>query len=458
MRLICLGLLASLLFSQCKQEGATISFEIEVESEAPLLMGIMMDEAFDIDTFYVDANNRIQIDLNESELKKVNFIYEKTKINPFINNGDKLHVLIKKGDAGLEVIYKGDNAAINNYKVEREQVVDYSLIREIYADDKATLPFSDVEAGIDAMHTQWLERLKSLKGADKKFVSDEESYLKYYFAYIKSVYPWYMSRQTGKALDADSDFNSFMAGLEEDTAHESVEMYYQVFDQKVRLRLNLEETNKNLGDSVYIVELNTIDHLIQSQKLKNRMLSNSISSYLSWGINGLLEETYARYLQLCSDESMKQRVQSLYENAIKLQPGQPAPDFDMYTQGGDKVMLSDLKGKYVYFDVWATWCGPCKAEIPYLAKVVEALKDKNNIEIISISVDSDHEAWVKMIEEDQPQWKQFIVKDAFNSSLTKQYNISGIPQFVLIDPDGNIIDVQAKRPSHPELLPLLKSY
>ncbi|MBS2212641.1 TlpA family protein disulfide reductase [Carboxylicivirga mesophila] len=458
MRLILLSFVGLLLLTQCQQQGATISFEIKANAEAPLLMGKLVEESYKVDTFFADANNIIKIELASNELKDVRFNYEKNTLSPFINDGDRLQVTITQGENGLDIVYAGDNAMANNYKLERERSINYELIQKIYANDKEIKSFVDMAAEIDQIQAVWMDRLHNLKGVSEKFMSDEENYLKYYFYYIKGVYPWYMNRHTGKAIDADSDYNAFIAGLEEDTAHEAVEMYYQVFDQKVRFALNVEKSKKDLGDTAYIVELNTIAQQIKSKTLKNKMLSNSISGYLSWSINGLLDETYVTYQNLCTDEAMKKRVEVLYTNAIKLMPGQPAPDFDMYTADGEKVMLSDFKGKYVYFDVWATWCGPCKMEIPYLAKVVEALEGNTNVEVISISVDSDHEAWKKMIEEDQPQWKQFIVNDAFNSSLAKQYNISGIPQFTLIDPEGKIIDVQALRPSHPDLLTLLKSY
>lgn len=458
MRLTCLGLLLLLLFSQCRPDGVKINVELSTDADAPLIVGRMIGDNYQIDTLYADIDNKIRIELGESELEAVNIRYEKTSLTPVVSNGDIMLIKLTKGEQGVDVIYEGDNAPANNYKVERERELSYGLARQIYSDNNAARPFAEIDAEISAMHTVWLEKLNGLINADKEFVSYEEHYLQYYFNYIKSVYPWYMTRQTGKTIDADSDFNAYIAGIVEDTVYESVEMYYQVFEQKVNWYVALERNSRALGDSARMVEMGLINELLQSQPLKNRMLSRCIRSYLSYGINSMLDETFELYQQLCTDDIQKQRMKELYDNASKLMPGKPAPDFDMYTKDGKKVMLSDLKGKYVYFDVWATWCGPCKAEIPHLARVAEALKGKNNVEIISISVDADHKAWVTMIEEDQPQWKQFIVKDAFNSTLARSYNISGIPQFTLIDPDGKIIDVQAMRPSHPELLPLLKSY
>ncbi|WP_430815644.1 TlpA family protein disulfide reductase [Carboxylicivirga sp. RSCT41] len=452
-----ISIFALLLFTQCKNSKTTINFEVKNGAEIPLFMTTFVEERYLIDTLRFDEKDQVMIELNENQLEKLSFRYDKTTIRPYLKKGDQVRISLENGTEKLSVSFSGDKAIVNKYKFQREKELNYGLARQLYGDQHAKKPFLELSQEIDELHKIWTTKLDKLSKEDKLFVVSEENYLDYYFKYIKAVYPWYMSRQTGNALDSDIEYNAFVSSLSEHEADESVEMYYQIFDQKISWKLALEKAKRNLGDSTYLVHMELINDNIKSSTLKNRLLSNAISAYLSWGINNLLEPTFSYYMQSCTDMAMKERVEGLYTNAVKLMPGQPAPDFEMYTKDGEKVMLSDFKGKFVYFDVWATWCGPCKAEIPYLAKLVEEFKNEERLEIISISVDSSHKAWVEMIEDDQPEWKQFIVKDAFNSALAKQYNISGIPQFVLIDADGNIVDVQAARPSNPNLLATLKA-
>jgi len=129
-----------------------------------------------------------------------------------------------------------------------------------------------------------------------------------------------------------------------------------------------------------------------------------------------------------------------------------APSFDYENHKGGKTSLESLKGKYVYIDVWATWCGPCRAEIPYLKKVEEKYQGKN-IEFISISVDAekDHDKWKTFVTDKNLGGIQLFADKSWNSDFTKAFQINAIPRFILIDPNGVVVDADAKRPSNPKL-------
>ena len=125
--------------------------------------------------------------------------------------------------------------------------------------------------------------------------------------------------------------------------------------------------------------------------------------------------------------------------------GTPSPIFNNYENyAGGTSSLEDFKGRYVYIDVWATWCGPCKKEIPYLKAIEEKFHDRN-IEFVSISVDEKSLTGIQLISD-----------NGWETDFIKSYKISGIPRFILIDPKGNIIDPDAPRPSSSELTKLLE--
>lgn len=130
-----------------------------------------------------------------------------------------------------------------------------------------------------------------------------------------------------------------------------------------------------------------------------------------------------------------------------------APAFDFENHAGGKVKLADLKGKYVYIDVWATWCGPCRGEIPFLKTAEEKYHGKN-IEFVSISVDvaKDYEKWKTFVTEKQLGGLQLLADNNWNSDFIKAFAINSIPRFILIDPDGKVVDSDALRPSNPKLL------
>jgi thiol-disulfide isomerase/thioredoxin len=149
--------------------------------------------------------------------------------------------------------------------------------------------------------------------------------------------------------------------------------------------------------------------------------------------------------------------------SINLTKGKPSPKFENYTNyKGGKTSLDALKGKYVYIDVWATWCNPCIAEIPAL-KILEKKYHTKNIHFVSISIDDKRTAgswdkasakWRKMVKDKNLTGIQLYAGE--DMSFMKAYMVTGIPRFILIDPKGNIVSQNAPRPSNPALENLFK--
>ena len=132
--------------------------------------------------------------------------------------------------------------------------------------------------------------------------------------------------------------------------------------------------------------------------------------------------------------------------------GEPAIDFNYPDTDGNEFSLASFKGNLVYVDVWATWCGPCKAEIPSLQKL-EVDYHAKDITFMSVSVDTDKEAWEKMVAEKELGGVQ-LWADGW-SKITKDYAIFGIPRFMLFDANGNVISTDAPKPSSENIRELL---
>ena len=128
--------------------------------------------------------------------------------------------------------------------------------------------------------------------------------------------------------------------------------------------------------------------------------------------------------------------------------GDMSIDFTYPNISSEMISLSSFKGRLVYIDVWATWCGPCIAEIPSLERLQ---KDYRNMDIVflSVSVDTDKKAWERMLTEDELGGIH-LWADGW-SQITKSYAIFGIPRFMLIDKSGELIAVDAPRPSSKEI-------
>lgn len=119
----------------------------------------------------------------------------------------------------------------------------------------------------------------------------------------------------------------------------------------------------------------------------------------------------------------------------KLAIGEPYIDIELLNAKGEKVMLSSLveKDKYVMLEFWASWCGPCRGEIPHLVKVHNKYKD---FQIISISVDDKDSDWQKAMKEEGMVWTQLRNPDGLKGAVQEVYNITGVPTCILLDKEG----------------------
>ena len=154
-----------------------------------------------------------------------------------------------------------------------------------------------------------------------------------------------------------------------------------------------------------------------------------------------------------------------YSKNKVMERGILSPKFENYmdVKGGEKS-LDSFKGKYVYIDVWATWCGPCIQQIPYLQTLEKEYHNKN-IEFVSISTDESRRSGGSW-EAAEKKWRGFIKKRNMTGvqlwsgqdySFQQAYQINSIPRFILIDPEGNILDANAPRPSEQRLKELFNS-
>ena len=118
--------------------------------------------------------------------------------------------------------------------------------------------------------------------------------------------------------------------------------------------------------------------------------------------------------------------------------GSVAPDFTMNDTEGKPFTLSQLKGKYVLVDFWASWCGPCRGENPNVVAAYNKFKNKN-FTILGVSLDDNKEKWLQAIKADKLKWQQVSDLKGWENVTVSLYGYDGIPYNVLLDPQGKII-------------------
>ena len=182
------------------------------------------------------------------------------------------------------------------------------------------------------------------------------------------------------------------------------------------------------------------------------MQKKSIVTTLKRGISfynmDKLDLYYQTYVKLVPNDKGFDRIKEKYDRIKTLKKGSPSPSFNYPDSSGKNISLESLKGKLVYVDVWATWCGPCKAQIPFLKQLEEKYREED-IAFVSLSIDQlkNISKWKDMIVDKELEGIQIIADKAWRSKFVTDYVIEGIPRFILIDKDGNLMDPMAPRPA-----------
>lgn len=191
---------------------------------------------------------------------------------------------------------------------------------------------------------------------------------------------------------------------------------------------------------------------ICNDHIKALFLTSSLGAYKTFES---LVEAMAPYQKYLVTDLEKKRYLEYEKSVRKFSAGEAGYNFSGEDTNGKQVAFNDLKGKVVVVDVWATWCGPCKAELPYLQKLEEEMEGKN-VTFVGCSVDEakDKEKWKQFVKEKEMKGVQIFVNGW--SEVTKFYGINGIPRFMVFDQEGKIVNIDAPRPSTPELKALIE--
>lgn len=210
------------------------------------------------------------------------------------------------------------------------------------------------------------------------------------------------------------------------------------------------EENREKRNVAYVLQ-----HMTDPQ-IKAYLLDLNIMPIVSLGIAG--NEDYVKtYRENITNPAALARLDAIVAKFDNIAPGKPCPDFAFPDRDGKIYTLADLKGKYVYMDFWATWCGPCKAEVPSLLELEKQFAGKD-IHFVGISVDRnrDTEKWKETMDQLHMEGIQLIINEKWDWLKNFMPASLSVPRFVLLDKEGCIINANMTRPSDKETAKMLE--
>ncbi len=377
------------------------------------------------------------------------------RTNMFLKPGYSLSISIDTKEFDESLTYSGTGSSNNSYlalktldnsssPIDYEEV--YSLNEEDFLDYIKNTRDSDLSFlnSFEKNNTALDSELKSieLKEIDYKYLLFIQRYPIYYKFYAKK------DPKTSDSFTQDLKNIDYINNNDYISSPSYKSLVLSHF-------LNQESIDNNINDHFKgLIDSNADD-------IKKDVVYQGKYSLRASSDNN--EVIYNALTALSNDSTQTSELTDLYNKLSVIKKGMKSPEFINYENyKGGTTSLSDLKGKYVYIDVWATWCGPCIREIPSLKKV-EKLYHNKNIEFVSISIDVrdrpvyNYDKWRQMIEEKSLGGVQLFADNAWDSKFTKAFVINSIPRFLLIDPDGNIVSGDAPRPSDQKLVELFDS-
>jgi thiol-disulfide isomerase/thioredoxin len=222
---------------------------------------------------------------------------------------------------------------------------------------------------------------------------------------------------------------------------------------KLNMALFVSESNKKLSEAE---KLTRMMNAISNDTLKSLFFNDQMGQI---EINNLSEfkETFEPFKKYAKLSPAKETYNNIYSQFAgdTVYIGKSSYNFSLPDTSGNMVSMKDFKGKVVLVDVWATWCGPCKAQFPFLREIEEEYANNKNIVFVGISVDKVEvkQKWKDMIKKENLGGIQLL--DDFGKAFANKYDIRAIPRFMLIDRQGRWIEIRCPRPESKEDL---KSY
>ena len=384
------------------------------------------------------------IDVKDGQFKTENLNLEEGYYTLF-NGNETVNIYLKpSADLSIDfdtedmissITFSGTGAENNNYlitKLRNDTEVRSDSDAFYKVDEKTYLK------KLNRIKEQNLALLQSLK-VDASFKREAVKDLEYDYLLDVFNYPYLQDFYFGKKVALSTSSKKIVNKIDYD--NEEDYNTYPSYKNLASLKWG-----KDIKKAKGFNQMNAVFRSIKTVPLKIDLL---IGFYYSISKEAEKSEDYYKMISAyITDKTFLKEAKKQLDNVKKTRAGNKSPDFEYKTAEGKTIRLSDFLGKYVFIDVWATWCQPCMQQLPHLKKLEKRYHNKN-IVFIGISVDSkdQYDTWKTTLKEKHMEGIQVFADNSFESEFIEAYGISSIPRFIIIDPKGQIVDPNAEKPS-----------
>lgn len=426
------------------KEDAVLTFEVE----NPTAREIMMVCHNTLMPVSLNAEGQAQIVMEGLDAAYAKMFYGREFKWVYFERGDKPVIKFNGHDFSDSFTFEGGKseavAYLNRVKFTALPDADYAL------------PFDEYYVKVQAKENDALKLMKanSLKSAGG-FENMEEGRIRYAYAATLLMHP------VGHMMMARN-----MAYVPEDSYYEVIESYfvedeswvdvdeYRAFMLEAAHMLDVENRDvKNLYPKT-VAQMKFIADRIAGEKVRNTLLHQLAATYVERHGTDDIQDLENIYLTYVKDPVLLADYKAKHDKWDLAKPGKPSPKLEAVDVDGRVWTLDDFRGKYVFIDMWATWCAPCRREMPYL-KALEEKFHGAEIVFVGLSTDKDKSKWEEMVRGGSLSGVQLHLGP--QSAFQKAYNVEGIPHFILLDKEGKIISNNMSKPSAPDTGSVLES-
>lgn len=437
-----------------------ISCQKEKTSELVILSGFVKNKKND--TIKLSTNNKYKLYNQKDENINIILNSENTFIDTlnisdgyynleisdnnfilFLKSGDNLN--LESDNSKLNI--SGTGEIENKYLLERNNL-DIKLAPVNYWYHYYKLNENDFLKLADSIYQCRIDLIKKFQIKDKRFhfiettfaeMDREHKFLNYPFT-RQSLNQDYIPSKDFPAVFAKTNINDdrlldipwFTVMMFSNIANKIVAKNDTRFDAKLdylRLAISdrLGQTNPKLKEEIAFL---TADEAIDK--------TDSLDLFF---------KTYKNFTK--NEEHLK-KITTKYLNLKGIVKGKQAPNFEFTNEKGELISLADFQGYVIYLDIWATYCKPCLEEIEPSKKLQKKLLNKK-IKFVNICIESKRESWLNLIRKKEFTGIQLYSTKEDEEKFKESYVVQGIPRYIIIDKEGKIYDINAKRPSDAEL-------